>query len=92
MDMTLQAQSRRDKAFKVALLFLLSFSDYISEQLKVSFRYLLALLFFISLVLQEEDNLHSWQCNVSITCKRQHDMKVPWSEMFRSPSKLNHVF
>lgn len=68
MDMTLQAQSRRDKVFEVALLFLLSFSDYISEQLKVSFRYLLALLFFISLVLQEEDNLHSWQCNVSITC------------------------
>lgn len=49
MDMTLWAQSRRDKAFKVALLlFLLSFSDYISEQLKVSLRYLLTLLFFYS--------------------------------------------
>lgn len=47
MDMTLWAQSRRDKAFKVALLlFLLSFSDYISEQLKVRPRYLLTLLFF----------------------------------------------
>lgn len=47
MDMTLWAQSRRDKAFKVALLlFLLSFSDYISEQLKVRLRYLLTLLFF----------------------------------------------
>ncbi len=59
MDMTLWAQSRRDKAFKVALLlFLLSFSDYISEQLKVSLRYLLTLLFFISLLLEKEDNLH----------------------------------
>ena len=67
MDMTLWAQSRRDKAFKVALLlFLLSFSDYISEQLKVSPRYLLTLLFFISPALH--NNLHSWQCNVSITC------------------------
>lgn len=60
MDMTLWAQSRRDKAFKVALLlFLLSFSDYISEQLKVRPRYLLTLLFFISLMLQKGDNLHS---------------------------------
>lgn len=47
MDMTRWAQSGRDKAFNVALLlFLLSVSDCISEQLKVCPRYLSTLLFF----------------------------------------------
>lgn len=71
MDMTLWAQSRRDKAFKVALLlFLLSFSDYISEQLKVSLRYLLTFALFLFLpCLRWEDNSHFWHRNLSITCK-----------------------